>query len=62
VDDYSEQGRIIPKIANIQVQAELAHWFGVDENYLKVLFPHIANFQSNASDVKSSFVNLGFPG
>ena len=61
-DDYSEQGRIIPKIANIQVQAELAHWFGVDENYLKVLFPHISNFQSNESDVKSSFVNLGFSG
>ena len=61
-DDYSEQGRIIPTIANIQVQAELAHWFGVDENYLKVLFPHISNFQSNASDVKSSFVNLGFSG
>ena len=61
-DDYSEQGRIIPTIANIQVQAELAHWFGVDENYLKELFPHISNFQSDANDVTSSFVKLGFSG
>lgn len=59
-DDYSEQGRIIPKIANIQVQAELAHWFGVDEDNLKELFPHISNFQSDANDVTSSFLNLGF--
>ncbi len=59
-DDYSEQGRIIPTIANIQVQAELAHWFGVDKNYLPELFPHISNFQSDANEVTSSFVNLGF--
>jgi len=59
-DDYSKQGRIIPSIANIQVQAELAHWFGVDKNYLPELFPHISNFQSDANDVTSSFVNLGF--
>jgi uncharacterized protein (DUF1501 family) len=59
-DDYSEQGRIIPAIANIQVQAELAHWFGVDRTYLRELFPHISNFQSDANDVTSSFINLGF--
>ena len=59
-DDYSEQGRIIPSIANIQVQAELAHWFGVEKNFLPELFPHISNFQSDANDVTSSFVNLGF--
>ena len=59
-DDYSEQGRTIPTIANIQVQAELAHWFGVEKNYLPELFPHISNFQSDAKDVTSSFVNLGF--
>ena len=27
-DDQKTQGRIIPTIANIQIQAELAHWFG----------------------------------
>jgi len=60
MDDYSEQGRLIPSIANIQVQAELAHWLGVESTYLKELFPHLPNFQTNSNDATSSFVNLGF--
>jgi uncharacterized protein (DUF1501 family) len=59
-DDYSEQGRIIPSIANIQIQAELAHWLGVESDYLTELFPHLPNFQNDPSDATSSFVNLGF--
>jgi uncharacterized protein (DUF1501 family) len=59
-DDYSEQGRIIPSIANIQIQAELAHWLGVESSFLTELFPHLPNFQSNPYDTTSSFVNLGF--
>ena len=59
-DDYSNQGRIIPAIANIQIRAELALWLGVEPNYLMELFPHLPNFQTNSGDVNSSLVDLGF--
>ncbi len=58
-DDQKTQGRIIPTIANIQIQAELAHWFGVDKPLLSKIFPHLANFQKDGDDLTSAFVNLG---
>jgi uncharacterized protein (DUF1501 family) len=58
-DDQKTQGRIIPSIANIQVQAELAHWFGVDKPLLSKIFPHLPNFQKAGDDLTSAFVNLG---
>ena len=58
-DDQKTQGRIIPTIANIQVQAELAHWFGVDKPLLSKIFPHLSNFQNDGDDLTSAFVNLG---
>ena len=58
-DDQKTQGRIIPSIANIQIQAELAHWFGAEKSFLPELFPHLSNFQIDGSDLSSAFVNLG---
>lgn len=58
-DDQKTQGRIIPTIANIQIQAELAHWFGVEKSFLPELFPHLSNFQKDGTDLTSSFVNIG---
>lgn len=58
-DDQHKQGRIIPTIANIQIQAELAHWFGVEQSFLPKLFPHLSNFQKDGNDLASAFVNLG---
>ena len=58
-DDQKTQGRIIPTIANIQIQAELAHWFGVDKPLLSKIFPHLSNFQKDGDDLTSAFVNLG---
>ena len=56
--DHGNQGRIIPTIANIQIQAELAQWFGVENQFLGELFPHLSNFQTNPF-ISSSFLNLG---
>ena len=58
-DDQKTQGRIIPSIANIQIQAELAHWFGAEKSFLPELFPHLSNFQTDGGDLSSAFVNLG---
>ena len=58
-DDQKTQGRIIPSIANIQIQAELAHWFGAEKSFLPELFPHLPNFQKDRTDLHSAFVNLG---
>ena len=58
-DDQKTQGRIIPTTANIQIQAELAHWFGAEKSFLPELFPHLSNFQKDGDDFTSAFVNLG---
>ena len=58
-DDQKTQGRIIPTIANIQIQAEIADWFGAEKSFLPELFPHLSNFQKDGGDLSSAFVNLG---
>ncbi|MEC7800921.1 MAG: DUF1501 domain-containing protein [Verrucomicrobiota bacterium] len=57
--DHGNQGRIIPTIANIQIQAEIARWFGAEDDFLHELFPHLSNFQTNPDFITSSFLNLG---
>lgn len=46
VDDHNQKGRIIPTTSQDQVTATLCRWFGVDENRLASIFPHLQNFDS----------------
>ena len=51
VDDYDEKGRIIPTVAQSQVNAALCRWFGVDDVLMQKVFPNLGNFRTgNALD------------
>jgi uncharacterized protein (DUF1501 family) len=56
-DDYGEKGRYIPTIAQDQINAAVARWFGVDDSLMRRLFPNLANFQSG-SNYDSAFTKL----
>lgn len=56
-DDVSGKGRLLPSLAQDQVNATLARWFGVEDELIKELFPNIENFTTN-NDFNSAFVTL----
>ena len=56
-DDVSGKGRILPTMAQDQVNATLTNWFGVEDELIRELFPNIDNFKTNSS-LSSAFVNL----
>jgi len=55
-DDYSSKGRIIPGIAQDQLNATLCHWFGLDQKKIAQIFPNLSNFELKAGDISSSFI------
>ncbi|MEW8037549.1 MAG: DUF1501 domain-containing protein [Candidatus Thiodiazotropha sp.] len=56
-DDQGDKGRYIPTIAQDQVNAAIARWFGVDDSLMRSLFPNLVNFQTGA-DFDSSYIDL----
>ncbi|MCD9481200.1 DUF1501 domain-containing protein [Photobacterium phosphoreum] len=44
-DDYNH-GRIIPSMAADQVNASLCRWFGLNDQQVLTLFPHLTQFNS----------------
>ncbi|MET0049545.1 MAG: DUF1501 domain-containing protein [Candidatus Thiodiazotropha sp.] len=56
-DDYSDKGRMIPKLAQDQVNAALVEWLGADPALIRSLFPNLTNFQTT-SDPRSAYAQL----
>ena len=54
-DDFSRQGRLIPKISYSQYYATLLKWFGVSDEELSSILPELENYQDTDKD-------LGFMG
>jgi len=59
-DDYSDKGRIIPTIAQDQLNATLCRWFGVDDALMPTLFPNLRNFEVVSEDVDSAYLESLF--
>ncbi|MCU7828150.1 MAG: DUF1501 domain-containing protein [Candidatus Thiodiazotropha sp. (ex Myrtea sp. 'scaly one' KF741663)] len=56
-DDYSGKGRIIPTLAQDQLNASLCNWFGVDTTLMPNIFPNLVNFQTGGG-IDSAYLNL----
>jgi uncharacterized protein (DUF1501 family) len=56
-DDYSDKGRLIPKLAQDQVNAALVDWFGADQSMIRTLFPNLSNFQTT-DELTSAYAHL----
>ncbi|MBT3786323.1 hypothetical protein HOF92_15215, partial [bacterium] len=57
-DDYYNKGRIIPQIAQEQVNAAIASWFGVSNSDISEIFPNLTNFKTNPdSDITTAFID-----
>lgn len=56
-DDYANKGRIIPKLSQDQLNATLCRWFGVDEAFLATIFPNLSNFETQAGNRSSAYLN-----
>jgi uncharacterized protein (DUF1501 family) len=59
-DDASNRGRIIPSIAQEQLNATLCNWFGVAEADISRIFPNLANFETVSGDVSSAYLKRLF--
>lgn len=46
-DDFSRQGRLIPKISYSQYYATLLKWFGATDTELGTILPELSNFTTN---------------
>ena len=58
-DDYSAKGRIIPTLAQDQLNATLCRWFGVDDALMPTIFPNLANFGTvNSADTSANSAYL----
>jgi len=56
-DDYYNKGRIIPQIAQEQINAAIASWFGVTNPDIEDLFPNLAKFKTSPQgDISTAFV------
>lgn len=55
-DDYSAKGRIIPTLAQDQLNATLCRWFGVDDALMPTIFPNLANFGTVDSGLGSAYL------
>ncbi|MEJ2611939.1 MAG: DUF1501 domain-containing protein [Candidatus Thiodiazotropha sp.] len=56
-DDYSNKGRIIPTMAQDQVNAALTQWLGADQSLINSIFPNLSNFQTT-EDLKSAYAKI----
>ncbi len=56
-DDFSDKGRLIPEIANDQLTATAASWFGVSTAELRSLLPNLQNFATDATDIESALLH-----
>jgi len=56
-DDYSDRGRIIPTMAQDQLNASLCRWFGVDNALMPTIFPNLANFAQTDGDINSAYLS-----
>ena len=56
-DDYSDKGRIIPGLAQDQLNATLCSWFGIEESAMSNIFPNIGNFKKD-STIRSAYLDL----
>lgn len=56
-EDYSDKGRIIPTLAQDQLNATICDWFGVEESLISTIFPNVSNFESTSGQVRSAFLN-----
>ena len=45
-DDFSSKGRIIPTLAQDQLNATICKWFGVDDELMPLIFPNLSNFET----------------
>lgn len=58
-DDYDQKGRLIPTIAQEQLNAAVCRWFGVDDALMPTLFPNIENFKTSSA-LDSAYLNQLF--
>ena len=56
-DDYSNKGRIIPGLAQDQLNATLCNWFGIDDIAMSEIFPNIGNFKQSSA-ISSAYLDL----
>ena len=56
-DDYSDKGRIIPTLAQDQINAALTQWLGVEQDLMRSLFPNLVHFQTT-DDFESAYAKL----
>jgi len=56
-DDYSTKGRLIPTLAQDQLNASICEWFGVNQSLISSIFPNVSNFETIPGDIQSAFLN-----
>ncbi|MEM9386423.1 MAG: DUF1501 domain-containing protein [Pseudomonadota bacterium] len=56
-DDISDKGRVIPTLANDQLTATAADWFGVEGADLQALLPNLGNFARDPMDATTALLN-----
>ena len=56
VDDHSNKGRIIPTLAQDQLNASICKWFGVDESLVSNIFPNLSNFETTSGNANSAYL------
>ncbi|WP_428776045.1 DUF1501 domain-containing protein [Vibrio sp.] len=57
-DDYSDKGRLIPRLAYEQSHAAVLQWFGVEAADMATVFPNLSNFAATPGDITSAYLNL----
>ncbi|MEE9326125.1 MAG: DUF1501 domain-containing protein [Cocleimonas sp.] len=60
INDTNNRGRIIPTIAQDQLNATICNWFGVDKPSIASIFPNAMNFGDNQGDISSAFLDNFF--
>jgi hypothetical protein len=56
-DDHGKKGRIIPSLAQDQLNASICNWFGVDQATISNIFINLSNFETQNGVVKSAYLN-----
>jgi uncharacterized protein (DUF1501 family) len=57
LNDYNDQGRIIPTTAQDQLNGSLCRWFGVDDALMPSIFPNLANFGQAPGSISSAYLD-----
>lgn len=56
-DDFNAQGRIIPSLAQDQLNASICRWFGVDNTLMPTIFPNLTNFALTPGADANGYLN-----